>query len=108
MMTKILECLEKDLPPGSKRNIELMGRTILLVNVNGEIFAIDGICYDDGAKLADGLLTGYTIRCPIGGTEYDVRTGKVITGPWAGRISGTSLRTYPVVREEGCIKIDWR
>ncbi len=106
-MSEILDCMEKDLPPGTKRNVEMMGRTILLVNVNGKIFAMDGICYDDGANLADGLLDGYTIRCPIGGTEYDVRTGEPIKGSWAGRSSGLSLRTYQVVLEEGCIKIEW-
>lgn len=39
-----------------------------------------GICTHDGAPLSDGQLDGEKIICPWHGTEFDIRTGKVIEG----------------------------
>jgi 3-phenylpropionate/trans-cinnamate dioxygenase ferredoxin subunit len=105
-MTRIMACLEKDLPPGTMRNISLLGHTVLVVNVDGHYFAMDGLCSDQGGNLADGILSGFIIRCPLHGSEFDVCTGEVIKGPWntARKIPG--LRSYPVSVDQGCINVD--
>jgi nitrite reductase/ring-hydroxylating ferredoxin subunit len=105
-MTKIKVCLEEELPPGAKRNISLLGHTILIVNVDGHFYAVDGICPDAGGNLADGTLRNFVIRCPLHGSEYDVRTGQLLKGPWTGSKAAFDLRSYPVLVEEGCVNID--
>jgi nitrite reductase/ring-hydroxylating ferredoxin subunit len=105
-MVKIKACLASELPPGTMRNINLMGRIVLIANVEGKFFAMDGICSSDGGNLADGALTGYVVRCPIHGAEFDLRTGKVIEKEWGGSKKAEALRTYPVTMREGCIYLD--
>jgi nitrite reductase/ring-hydroxylating ferredoxin subunit len=51
-MVMIEACLASELPPGTMNNVILMGRTILLANVEGKLFAMDGLCSSDGGNLA--------------------------------------------------------
>lgn len=103
-MVKVVACMESELGPGEMRNLSLMGRWILIANVEGDIYAVDGLCPHQGANMADGVLEGSVLRCPLHGAEYDIRTGKMVKGPWGGGTTA-SLRSYPVTVEEGCINI---
>ena len=105
-MTNIMACLERELPPGTMKNINLLGHTVLVVNVNGHYFAIDGLCSDQGGNLADGVLNGFTVRCPLHGSEFDVRTGEVLKEPWNSSKKIPQLRSYPVSVDKGCVNID--
>ena len=105
-MTKVMACLERDLPPGTMININLMGRTVLLANAGGQFYAVDGLCPDEGANLAEGILTGHVLRCPLHGSEFDVRTGELMKEPWKGSNRPLTLRSYPVSVEAGCVNVD--
>ena len=105
-MVKIEACLASELPPGAMNTMILMGRTILLANVEGRLFAMDGLCSSDGGNLADGRLVEYRVKCPLHGTEFDLRTGKVIGQPWGDTKRPDDLRVYPVIREDDCIQVD--
>lgn len=71
----------EELPPGSKKLVEVDGRAIALFNVGGSFFAIDDVCTHDGGPLAEGELSGYEIECPRHGARFDVRTGKPLCMP---------------------------
>ncbi len=58
-----LECLAGD-------------RIVALFNVDGAIFALDGVCPHQGGPLGKGRLTGGVVTCPWHGWQFDVRTGK--------------------------------
>lgn len=105
-MAKIKACLVSELVPGTMRTFNILGRTILIANVNGRFFAMDGLCSHEGGILADGSLKGYTITCPLHGAEYDLRTGKVIQEPMGEDKKVFDLRSYQVTLEEGCVHID--
>jgi 3-phenylpropionate/trans-cinnamate dioxygenase ferredoxin subunit len=105
-MTRIMACLETELPPGTKRNISMLGRTVLVANVDGHYFAMDGLCSDQGGNLADGTLNGFVIRCPLHGSEFDVRTGEVLKEPWNTSRKIPRLQSYPVTVDKGCINVD--
>lgn len=105
-MVMIEACLASELPPGTMNNVILMGRTILLANVEGKLFAMDGLCSSDGGNLSDGRLQGFHVKCPIHGSEFDLRTGKVVEQAWGGPKKTEDLRVYTVVREGDCILVD--
>ena len=88
------------------RNIDLRGRTVVVANVGGQFFAIDGRCTSDGANLANGDLRGFIVRCPGQGEEFDLRTGKVVNEPWGNSHKANDLRIYPVFLQDGCIYAD--
>ena len=65
-----------EVPDGTKKKVELEGKTLLLVNVNGTYFALDNRCPHMGGSLYDGNLDGDVITCPRHGASFNVKTGK--------------------------------
>jgi len=70
-----------DLLPGSMKLVEAGGKQILLVNVEGNIYAIANTCTHRGGPLNDGTLEGKVVSCPWHGGQFDVTTGKVLSPP---------------------------
>ncbi len=69
-------------------------RSIVLANVDGEFYAVDGICTHKRLSLEGAKLEGCRLICPWHFTEFDVRTGEQVK--WA---YGGPLPTFPVRRE---------
>jgi nitrite reductase/ring-hydroxylating ferredoxin subunit len=65
-----------ELPPGRMAEINAHGRAYVVCNVEGEFFALEGVCPHRGAPLAYGALHDHTIVCPWHGWEFDCRTGE--------------------------------
>lgn len=66
---------------GTTKRVEVDGQSVLLCNVDGEIFAIEDVCTHDGGALDQGELMGERIMCPRHGAFFDVRTGDALTLP---------------------------
>ena len=71
---KVAELAE--LPPGEIREFFVADQIVAVANVDGEIFALDGICAHQGGPLGQGQLTGCLVTCPWHGWQYDVRSGQ--------------------------------
>ena len=63
-------------PPGSSRECVAEDRIVALYNVDGEFFAIDGVCPHQGGPLGKGCLTGPIVTCPWHGWQFDVTSGQ--------------------------------
>lgn len=63
-------------PPGSAKEVVLGERIVALFHVEGEVFALDGICSHQGGPLGEGELNGCMVTCPWHGWQYDVRSGR--------------------------------
>ena len=68
-----------ELPPGERLFVEIEGRSIVVFNVAGELFAIADVCSHDDGPVGEGDLSGFTIACPRHGAEFDVRTGQCLS-----------------------------
>ena len=91
-----------ELPPGTRKLIEIDGRPIAVFNIKGEYFGLLNRCPHQGASLCEGPLIGlaksstpgeieYTklgeiIRCPWHGWEFDLRTGRSQCDPRTMRV----------------------
>jgi 3-phenylpropionate/trans-cinnamate dioxygenase ferredoxin subunit len=83
-MTKFVKAARvSDITPGQKRVVEVDGMPVMLVNLDGQIYAMDDLCTHDGGPLAEGKLDTATgqIICPRHGARFDVRTGDALTLP---------------------------
>jgi 3-phenylpropionate/trans-cinnamate dioxygenase ferredoxin subunit len=89
-----------ELAPGTMKRVDLRGRRILLVNVEGRVCAVDDTCTHEDASLSTGVLRGELVKCPLHGSRFNVCTGKVLEEPAEG-----NLATYPVRLEGGRILI---
>ena len=64
-----------DCPPGSAMETVVDDRIVALFNVDGQYYALDGICAHQGGPVGKGSLDGCIVTCPWHGWQYDVRTG---------------------------------
>ena len=71
----------KDIPPSHMKEVQVDGKAICLINIEGRYYAIGNVCTHEGGPLADGTLDGYEIECPWHGSKFDVRTGEVTNPP---------------------------
>jgi 3-phenylpropionate/trans-cinnamate dioxygenase ferredoxin subunit len=111
-MAKHIVATVAEIPPGSRKIVEIGGRSIGVFNVNGEFFALRSSCPHQGGPLCDGKLSGLyeadkpgqyrysrpgeILRCPWHGWEYDIRTGQSWFDP-----AKTRVRSYEVSVESG-------
>ena len=70
-----------ELKPNQMKVIDAEGRPVLLVNLNGEFYAIGNKCTHMGCALSNGTLKGDNVQCPCHGSTFDLKTGNVVRGP---------------------------
>jgi nitrite reductase (NADH) small subunit len=111
-MTKHIIGPASELPVGSRKIVEIGGRTIGVFNVNGTFYALRNLCPHQAAPLCKGHVTGTTLpsqpgeykwdrdgeilRCPWHGWEFDITTGRSVFNPHKLRV-----KTYEVTVERG-------
>jgi nitrite reductase/ring-hydroxylating ferredoxin subunit len=65
-----------ELQEGSMKLVDVEGSPVLLINVHGQIFAIDNRCPHMSCGFSGGALDGYVIICPCHDWRFDLRTGE--------------------------------
>jgi nitrite reductase/ring-hydroxylating ferredoxin subunit len=65
---------------------------ILIANVGGAFYALEDACGHRQAPLSKGTLEGYVIECPLHFATFDVRTGKLLSGPAAADVATYQVR----------------
>src|SRR5262245_10651899 len=83
------------LPPGEMTWAAVDRERVLIANVDGHFYALQDACGHRQAPLSRGRLDGHVVECPLHFAQFDVRTGKLVSGP-----SATDVGTYQV-RVEG-------
>ena len=69
-----------DVPVGTIRRVEAKGIEIVLANVKGTIHGVSERCGHQNAPLSKGTLHENIITCPLHHAQFDVPTGKMISG----------------------------
>jgi nitrite reductase/ring-hydroxylating ferredoxin subunit len=67
---------------------------------DGQVYATDNICTHAYASLADGLVDGDTVECPLHAACFNFRTGQALSAP-----ATVDLRIYSVRVEGGNVMI---
>ena len=80
---------------------EVGDREIVLADVDGEVFAFDGICTHALGYLDQGELDGYQVMCPLHEGRFDIRTGKVVSGE-----PEEPIEVYPARVTDGTIYLE--
>jgi 3-phenylpropionate/trans-cinnamate dioxygenase ferredoxin subunit len=90
----------EDVPEGERIFFEVKGKSIVIFNLAGKLFAIGDICSHDNGPVGDGEIEGTEIICPRHGARFDIRTGKATSLP-----AVVDIPAYPVRVVEGMIQI---
>jgi nitrite reductase/ring-hydroxylating ferredoxin subunit len=116
-----------ELPPGSRRIVQVEGRSIGVFNVGGTFYALRNTCPHQGAPLCEGSVQGTALpsrpgehrwardgeilRCPWHGWEFDLTTGRSIFNPHRTRVKryevtvgpDPSVQTFPLTVRDGMV-----
>ena len=74
---------------------------VLVVNSNGELYAVQGICSHEYFELDKGFLTAGTLTCALHLSRFDLESGEPLDPP-----AEVPLAVYPVVVEDGRVIIE--
>ncbi len=71
-------CNVSDVPEGMMRGFTVKFRYLLLANLGGKFYAMDAVCPHMGGYLPIGKFENGVVTCPVHGSQYDVKTGKLV------------------------------
>ncbi|MGY1459764.1 MULTISPECIES: non-heme iron oxygenase ferredoxin subunit [unclassified Luteimonas] len=78
-------CAAAELLPGEMRTAfdEVTGAPILVLNLDGELYALEDICSHEDFELSAGafLPAEGTIECVLHGAKFDIRDGRALCAP---------------------------
>lgn len=74
-------CQLSDVPAGTMYPVDLDEFRIMIVNVEGRLYAVDRICTHETADLSTGFLTDSEVTCPLHLSRFDMITGTVQNPP---------------------------
>jgi 3-phenylpropionate/trans-cinnamate dioxygenase ferredoxin subunit len=89
-----------EIEEGAICSVEVDEEERILVKVNGQVYALCGICTHEEALLADGDLEEDTVWCPLHSSGFNVRNGTVTNPP-----AVVPLETYDVRVEGGDVYV---
>ncbi len=88
-----------DIPPGEGRNFDVGGTMVAVFRTHtNAVYACQAACPHLGGPLADGMLGGTTIMCPLHDRSYDLVSGQVLVGE-------CDIAVYPARVDGGLVKV---
>ncbi len=70
-----------EIPAGTMKHVEAGGSELCIANVGGTFYAIGDRCGHENARLSRGSLMDTIVTCPMHSSQFDVTTGKLMSGP---------------------------
>lgn len=72
---------DPDLPEDTLMGVDVEGRKVLLHRHGQELTALDDVCSHAGGLLSRGIIEGCAVECPLHGSRFDLRDGRIVRGP---------------------------
>ena len=79
-----------EIPLKEGKKITWNDYTVAVFNLGDEYLAVDNQCPHQKGPLADGLVAGSNVFCPLHNWKFDLKTGCALSG------GKGQVRTYPV------------
>jgi nitrite reductase (NADH) small subunit len=91
----------ESIPLREGRAVKLGRREIAIFHLPDRFLAIDSMCPHNMGPLADGIVKGTTVVCPLHGWNICLESGRVCKPDVP-----VGVRTYPTRVVEGVIEVD--
>ena len=101
-MGKIIAGKVEEFSDGKPHKVTVDGKDILVVNIDGNYYAMDDTCTHSGASLSEGKMEGTSVICGWHGAQFDCKSGKLEKFP--AKIN--DLKSYNVVVESEDVFIE--
>ena len=81
-MPRFVEVAKKSqIPENGAIGVEVQGKRLALLNLKGEIYALDDDCPHEAGPLSEGQIVGEEIECPWHRSRFNIKTGCVTIDP---------------------------
>lgn len=91
---------QADLAAGTMQCVQLGEQRVLLVNDAGSLYAVSPDCPHEDAPFTQGYIKNGNLHCPLHGSFFDLKTGRVMADP-----AEDDLQTYELQVEGGYIHV---
>ena len=91
-------CATAELLPGESKVAWDGDTPILVVNLDGDLRAVEDRCTHEDYELSAGPVTGHEVECVLHGARFDLRTGEALCAP-----AYAPVRVFPVKVEDGAV-----
>lgn len=92
----------EEVPPGTMKMALVDGTDqVIVINVDGDVRAFQGICSHEYFELDKGFLTRDSLTCALHLSRFDLDTGEPLDPP-----AELPIVRYPVVVEDGRVEIE--
>jgi nitrite reductase (NADH) small subunit len=92
----------ENIPLREGRSVHVAGREIAIFNLGDRFLAVDNHCPHKGGPLAEGIVSGTTVVCPLHAWKVDLETG-AIKNPAR---PGTCIESFRTQVEAGVVLIE--
>ena len=92
----------QNIPLREGRSVNVGGREIAIFNLGDRVLAVDGQCPHKGGPLAEGIITGTTVVCPLHAWKVDLESGAVKNSA----SSVPCIETFPTRLEAGVVLVE--
>ncbi len=70
-----------EVPQNATYKVMAAGVPVILIRMGTNVYAIGATCTHAGGPLDEGELQGDAVQCPWHGSRFNIKTGRVLTGP---------------------------
>ena len=100
-MALVKACNKSDVPAGGLKSVTVGGKELVIANVDGKFYAMNGWCTHEQGNLSEGQLNKTVLTCPEHGAQFDVTNGRVLAGPDGEPPGNTPLEKVYKVEIQG-------
>lgn len=91
-----------DIPLREGRAVRAGNREVAVFNLGDRFLAVENRCPHKGGPLADGIVSGAAVVCPLHAWKISLETGKGVTGPSAS----SCVETFRTRLEQGVVLLE--
>ncbi len=97
---RVVRC--QDIPVREGRAVTIGDREVAVFNLGDRFLAVDNQCPHRGGPLADGIVCGTTVVCPLHSWKFNLDTGLGANSP----SSSTCVTSFPTRVEHGIVFLE--
>ena len=97
---QIAHCSEIPLREG--RAVRVGNHEIAIFNLGNRFLAVENLCPHRGGPLADGIVSGSTVVCPLHAWKFNLETGEGVSAT----SHGSCVQKFPTRVEDGIVLLE--
>src|SRR5262245_42280606 len=92
----------ENIPLREGRSVQIAGHDIAIFNLGDRFLAVENRCPHQGGPLADGMVSGRTVVCPLHAWKVDLESGEVRNRPE----ETPCVKTVPVAVRDNLVMLE--